>query len=204
MPTKAYDSRGRSGLRSLNCDGGHGLALALALALLLGLAAGGEPWRLALQYQRGAIAAGEWWRLATAHLVHLGARHVLLDGAGLVLLWILYARALRAGAWALALAGSALAIDAGLWWLSPGVQWYVGLSGVLHGGWAAGAVGSWREDRRLAATSLALLAIKLLAEQLHRGGVAGSGLPVVVDAHLYGAAGGLVVALALGARARRL
>ena len=204
MPATAYDSRRRSGLRSLNCDGGHGLALTLALVLLLGLAAGGEPWRLALQYQRGAIAAGEWWRLATAHLVHLGSRHVLLDGAGLVLLWILYARALHAGAWALVLTASALTIDAGLWWLAPDVQWYLGLSGVLHGGWAAGAVGSWREDRRLAAASLALLAIKLLAEQLHRGGVAGSGLPVVVYAHLYGAAGGLVVALTLGARARRL
>jgi rhomboid family GlyGly-CTERM serine protease len=191
-------------LRSLNCDGGRGLALALALLLLLGLAAGGEAWRLALQFQRGSIAAGEWWRLLTAHFVHLGPRHVLLDGAGLVLLWILYARTLHPGAWGCALAGSVLAIDAGLWWLSPAVQWYVGLSGVLHGGWAAGAVGAWREGRGLAAVSLALLGIKLLAEQLHQGGVAGSGLPVVVDAHLYGAVGGLLVTLALRLRARRL
>jgi len=204
MPATAYDSRSRTGLRSLNCDGGYGLALALALLLLLGLAAGGEAWRLALQYQRDAIAAGEWWRLLTAHLVHLGARHVLLDGAGLVLLWILYARALRAGAWGCVLAGSLVAIDAGLWWLSAGVQWYVGLSGLLHGAWAAGALGAWRESRGLAASSLALLGAKLIAEQLYQGGVAGSGLPVVVDAHLYGAVGGLIVAAALGRRTRRL
>ena len=204
MPATAYDSRARGGLRSLNCDGGYGRALALALLGLLGLAAGGETWRFALQYQRGAIAAGEWWRLVTAHLVHLGARHVLLDGLGLVLLWALYARALSARTWGCVLAGSLLAIDAGLWWLSPGVQWYVGLSGMLHGAWAAGAIGAWREGRSLAAASLGLLGAKLIAEQLHHGGVAGSGLPVVVDAHLYGAVGGLLVAAALGLRSRRL
>lgn len=204
MPATAYDSCGRTGLRSLNCDGRHGRALLFAVLLLLGLAAGGESWRLALQYQRAAIAGGEWWRLLSGHLVHLGARHVLLDGAGLVLLWILYARALRPAAWGCALAGSALAIDAGLWWLAPEVQWYAGLSGVLHGAWAAGAAGAWREGRGLAGLSLGALAVKLLAEQLRRGGVALSGLPVVVDAHLYGAVGGLCAALAFGFLARRL
>jgi rhomboid family GlyGly-CTERM serine protease len=204
MTATAYDSATRSRLRSLNCDGRRGRALLLALLLLLGLAVGGEPWRAALQYQRGAIATGEWWRLVTAHLVHLNARHLLLDGAGLVLLWVLYARALPAVAWLGVLAAAVLAIDAGLWWLSPLVQWYVGLSGVLHGAWAAGAVGAWREDRGLAAASLGLLGLKLAAEQWQHGGVAGSGLPVVVDAHLYGAAGGLLAALASAWRARRL
>ena len=206
MTATAYDSRPRMWLRSLNCDGGRGLALLLVLALLLGLAAGDGPWRLALQYQRSRVAAGEWWRLLTAHLVHLGARHVLLDALGLVLLWILYARSLRVGAWIGTLAATVLGIDAGLWWLSPAVQWYVGLSGVLHGAWAGGAAGAWRggEGRTLAAASLALLAIKILAEQMHRGGVVGTGLPVIVDAHLYGAAGGLLGALASARWARQL
>jgi rhomboid family GlyGly-CTERM serine protease len=204
MTPTVCDKAGTSRWRSLNCDGGRGVALLLMLALLVGLAAGGGAWRLALQYQRDAIAAGQWWRLATAHLVHLGARHLLLDALGLVLLWILYARSVRNRTWAAALAGSALGIDAGLWWLAPQVQWYLGLSGILHGGWAVGALGAWREGRMPSAASLTLLAIKLAAEQWQRGGVAGSGLPVLVDAHLYGALGGLLGALGFGLWARRL
>jgi rhomboid family GlyGly-CTERM serine protease len=204
MIATGHDSRRATRLRSLNCDGTRGLALVAALLLLAAFAAGGEPWRLALQYERHAIASGQWWRLLTAHLVHLGVRHVLLDGVGLALLWILYARSLPNRVWGGALVGSVLGIDAGLWWLAPQVQWYAGVSGVLHGGWSAGALGAWREGRMLSSASLSLLAIKLLAEQLHQGGVAGSGLPVVVDAHLYGALGGLVGALVSGLLARRL
>jgi rhomboid family GlyGly-CTERM serine protease len=204
MTATAYDRSLAGRLRSLNCDGRYGLALAATLLLLAALAAGGEPWRLALQYQRDAIAAGEWWRLLGAHAVHLGSRHLLLDAAGLVLLWVLYARALAPWQWLAALAVSLLAIDAGLWWLSPGVAWYVGISGLLHGGWAAGALGSWRRERGHALASLALLAGKLAAEQWQGGGVAGSGLPVVVAAHLYGAVGGLAGALAVRGRAPRL
>ncbi|MCC7461468.1 MAG: rhombosortase [Gammaproteobacteria bacterium] len=204
MTATAYDRSGRAWLRSLNCDGRYGLALAATLLLVVVLAAGGEPWQLALRYERTALAAGQWWRLATAHVVHLGARHALLDAAGLVLLWILYARALGARQWAAALGGSLLAIDAGLWWLSPEVGWYVGLSGLLHGAWAAGALGAWQTARRHSTLSLALLAAKLIAEQWLGTGVASSGLPVIVAAHLYGALGGLAGAWAVRGRAARL
>lgn len=204
MTATAYDRSLAERLRSLNCDGGYGLALAAALLLVALLAAGGEPWRLALRYERAAIAQGEWWRLLGAHLVHLGARHALLDAAGLALLWVLYARALAPLRWLLVLGVALAAIDAGLWWLSPGIAWYVGISGLLHGAWAAGAAGSWRTERSHALLSLGLLAAKLAAEQWHGGGVAGSGLPVVVAAHLYGAVGGLAGALAMRGRAARL
>ncbi|MFO1402329.1 MAG: hypothetical protein U1F30_14150 [Steroidobacteraceae bacterium] len=137
-------------MRSLNCDGRHGLALAATLLLLAVLAAGGEPWRLALQYQRGAIGAGEWWRLLGAHVVHLGLRHVLLDATGLALLWVLYARAL-APRRAVALAAALIAIDAG-----PVVA--VARGGLVRRdlgapcrAWAAGALGNWPADRRHAA-----------------------------------------------------
>ena len=204
MTAPAYAETPRAWLRSLNCDGAYGRALAVALLVPLALAAGGQPWRTALEYQRAGLAAGEAWRLLTAHLVHLGVRHLWLDLAGLALLWGLYARALRPVAWLVALAAAVAAIDAGLWWLAPAVDWYVGLSGVLHGAWAAGAIGAWRESRGLAAASLALLAAKLAAEQWQQGGVAGTGLPVVVDAHLYGALGGLAGLAILGLLHRRL
>ncbi len=195
-------TRIRRALASLNCDGRYGIALLAAAGLLLlpefwpGL--GGDPARAALRFERSAIAAGQWWRLLTAHLVHLGAWHALLNCAGLALLWALFARAFRPGGWLVILLASAAAIDAGLWWGSSTVQWYVGSSGVLHGAMAAGTLAHWRArepDRVLLA---GFLLAKLAWEQVHGAlPFAGSGAPVLVAAHLYGAAGGVLAATAL-------
>ena len=187
-------------LRSLNCDGRRGLALlGAALLLLLPTLAGngGQAW---LRYERGALAQGQWWRLLTAHLVHLDLRHALLNAAGLVLVWVLFARAYSPKAWLAILLGAAAAIDAGLWLGDSTVQWYVGSSGVLHGAMAAGALAHIRRGERDGWVLAALLAVKLLYEQTH-GALPFSGKdPVVVDAHLYGVLGGAVVAAFLRPR----
>jgi len=179
--------------QSLNCDGAYGWALLAALALLLACAAGGEPWLRALRYERAAITQGEWWRLLSAHLVHLGVRHLLLDAAALILLWTLFARQLGARAWLLVAAGAIAAIDAGLWWLAPAVQWYAGISGLLHGLWAAGAVASARRRELSGWLLLLALAAKLLREYQLGVSVVVAAFPVVVEAHRYGAFGALVV-----------
>jgi rhomboid family GlyGly-CTERM serine protease len=187
-------------LRSLNCDGRRGLAL-LGAALLLLLPAtagdGGQAW---LRYERGALAQGQWWRLLTAHLVHLDLRHALLNAAGLVLVWVLFARAYSPKAWLVILLGAIAAIDAGLWLGDSTVQWYVGSSGVLHGAMAAGALAHIRRGERDGWVLAALLAVKLLYEQT-LGALPFSGNdPVVVDAHLYGVLGGAAVAAFLRPR----
>ena len=79
-------------LKSLNCDGTYGSALAAGCAALLLLALTGESGRRLLRYDRAALAAGEAWRLVTAHLVHLDLRHALLNCLGLALMWALFAR----------------------------------------------------------------------------------------------------------------
>ena len=189
-------------LESLNCDGRYGLALLAIVSLLLLLE--GAHLREALRFERSAIGAGEWWRLLTAHAVHLGAWHALLNCAGLALLWALFARAFQPGAWLLILLASVSGVDAGLWWARSTVEWYVGSSGVLHGLMAAGAFAHWRArapDRVLLA---GFLAGKLAWEQA-RGALplAGSAVPVLVDAHLYGALGGLLAASGLALWERR-
>ena len=210
--------RRRDLLTSLNGDAGHGFALLGILALLWALAAGGPAWTQALCYQREAIGQGQIWRLVSAHWVHLGVRHLLLDSAGLALLWALYARELRPAAWLAVLLAATAAIDAGLWWGEPQLQWYVGISGLLHAVWAAGAAamafghtsapghtpapGRAPQGGRLhGALMLALLAGKLLVERRAAVSLFDSGLPVVTAAHLYGAlaglAGGAVAARAL-------
>ena len=60
--------------------------------------------------------------------------------AALALIRMLAGDALTRMDWITAAVVSALAIDAGLYVFSPGVSWYVGLSGVLHGLLAAAAL----------------------------------------------------------------
>ncbi len=189
-------------------------ALPLALALpALAATLGGEPARALLRYQREAILAGEWWRLLTAHLAHLGPAHLLLNLTGLALVWLLVGGALRPAAWGVVLLLAALAVSGGLLLLDPDLAWYVGLSGVLHGLLAAGAAarllqGGPAGTRAEGALLLALLATKLAWEQAFGplpGSAEAAGGPVVVDAHLYGAAGGLAAlpaARLLGRRRR--
>jgi membrane associated rhomboid family serine protease len=96
-------------------------------------------------------------------------------------------------------------IDLGFVFCEPQVTWYVGLSGVLHGALAAGAIAWWRHESRLLALYLSVIFLGKLAWEQWHGPLPLSGdLPVVVDAHLYGAIGGATagVALWLWSRAR--
>src|SRR6204780_2625911 len=169
------------------------LAILLAMDAVLAL---GDNVDQLLRYDRGAIAAGGWWRLLTAHIVHLDVHHLILNELGLVLVWSLFAQDYDAVEWCAIVLSGALAISSGLWWLSPRVSWYVGLSGVLHVIMGAGCarhlvVRAW--DRWIL---IGCLAAKLAYEQL-----GGHEPPlVVVDAHLYGAAGGFVVGALLSWR----
>ena len=183
---------------ALNCGTrGQLLALGGLVCLLLLPQLGGEAWRSLLAYDRTGIAAGQWWRLLSAHMVHLGPQHALLNCAGLLLLWALFARDYGAAGWAAIVFAAAAAIDAGLWYRDLTVEWYVGSSGVLHGALAAGVLAQLRRGEPQGWLLAAFLVLKLGYEQqvgalsLMRGGA------VIVDAHLYGAAGGLCAAAVL-------
>jgi rhomboid family GlyGly-CTERM serine protease len=194
--------RGLDGfLKSLNCDRAYGWAL-LAVCALLGLIElGGEPIRAALSYQRTAIAAGEWWRVLTAHFVHLDAGHALLNCLGLVLMWALFARDYSPLRWLAIYLFSALAISLGLYLFNPRIEWYVGASGALHGVMTAGTLAHLRR-RDLDGWILAVFIVAKLSYEQIAGSMpfAGTG-NTLVDAHLYGAIGGLVLALFLRSRA---
>jgi rhomboid family GlyGly-CTERM serine protease len=169
------------------------LAIVLFLDLVLGL---GDSVGSLLRYDRSAIAAGGWWRLLTAHTVHLDLHHLLLNELGLVLLWALFAQDYDPIEWCIIVCAGALAISSGLWWLSPHVVWYVGLSGVLHTIMAAGCV------RHLAERSWDrwILLIGLCAKLIYEQMPAHQAPLVIADAHLYGAACGFLVGAALSWR----
>lgn len=162
-----------------------------ALAVVL-FALGGETVEHALRYERQAILdAGEYWRLLTGHFVHLSPRHMFLNLVGLALLALLFPHHYAFGGWATIAAASVLAIDAGFLWQQPQLEWYVGLSGVLHGALAAGAVAWWRQESKLLAGALSVILLGKLAWEQGFGALPWSAdEPVVVAAHLYGAIGG--------------
>ena len=163
-----------------------------ATVVLLSL--GGESWRETLRYERLAVLRrGEYWRLLTGHLVHGTTLHLILNGAGLALVAALFPREYGARAWLLILVLSMVAIDLGFVLCEPQLDWYVGLSGVLHGVLAAGVIAWWRHESKALALVLTLLLTGKLIWEQWQGALPLSGdMPVVVDAHLYGALGGTV------------
>lgn len=174
--------------------GGWLVGLALAAMVLLWL--GGDGVRHALRYERQAILDGDYLRLLTAHWVHFDLRHLALNVAGGALMALLFARTYSISQWLLVLVLSTLVIDAGFLLLEPQLDWYVGASGMLHGALAAGAVAWWRTESRLFAAVLSAVVVGKLAHEQWQGALPLVGeLPVIVDAHLYGAIGGGATAL---------
>ena len=159
---------------------------------------GGEEFRNSLRFDRVWIANGETWRLLSGHVSHLGWSHFALNGVGLALVWYLVGARYTDWEWVIIIGLTLLAIDTGFLFLNPELFWYVGLSGLLHGLLAAGIVARVHPIDSETAILLLLLVGKLAWEQFAGpipGSEATSGGPVVVDAHLYGALGGLVGAL---------
>jgi len=161
----------------------------------------------ALRYDRAAVLAGEGWRLVTGHLVHADAPHLAWNVVGVMLVWFLFAGEYSLRGWFGVLLASTVATDLGFLLLEPDLDWYVGFSGVLHGCMAAGLV-SWLRAARDPLTVVvgALFAAKLLWE--HVAGplpfTAGSmSLPVVYQAHSYGALGGTLAGLWINVRRPR-
>jgi rhomboid family GlyGly-CTERM serine protease len=182
-------------LTSLNGDGRYGVALLIVCAVILLPELAGEWARAALRYERAAVASGEWWRLITAHLVHLDLEHAALNALGVVLMWSLFARDFSPRQWLVIVLTTFAAIDAGLWFRDTHVDWYVGASGALHGVMTAGTVAHVRRGDLDGWILAIFIIVKLLYEQWSgQLPFSQSGVPVVVNAHLYGALGGLAMA----------
>ncbi|WP_269497599.1 rhombosortase [Castellaniella sp. S9] len=182
-------------------------AVAALCAAFLVLAALGDEARTALRFDRAALAQGQWWRLLSAHLVHLGWAHALLNVIGVVLCGLLAPAVFGRGLGArLVLLG--LGVGLALWLASPGVPDYAGFSGVLYGLFAWGLLPQLRAGDRIAGWVLAGIAGWMLWQWIQGPAVSEElliGGHIVGIAHVYGFCGGIVGwgACALAARRRR-
>jgi len=158
--------------------------------LMLALQAGGEPVYEALRYERAAVLGGQPWRLLSAHVVHLGWAHCLMNAGGLVLCAAFAAGTLSWRAWVTAIVVLAFGVGILLAAASPDATNYAGLSGVLYGLfiWVL-APRAWRGDRVALIVLVAVLA-RIGWQMLHPPSEAQRALiggDVMVEAHLYGA-----------------
>ncbi len=183
------------------------LPIAIGCTLIVVQASGPElasAWR----YERSVLVTHEWWRLLTGHLVHADFGHLGWNLFGVALVWWLFANQYTVTGWIAILLASTIAIDVGFLTLMPELEWYVGFSGVLHGMMAAGLL-AWLVRARDPLTWLValLFADKLIWEHLVGPlplAARSMGMPVIHEAHTYGALGGLLAgALLLARQARR-
>ncbi len=182
------------------------LLLAVVCGALAVLSIDEGRWHDLFDYRRDAIADGQSWRLVSAHVMHLSVAHAVLDLAGLLLVaWIFDAELTARHQVFTCLVGAAT-IDASLWMLHPEVDRYVGLSGLLHAWFAAGATrwllasphesgGDLVGRKRLWGAALLIgLAIKLALEARHEAfWLTGWSFPVVTAAHRWGGVAGCAV-----------
>lgn len=153
-----------------------------------------------LRYDRDAIIGGQLWRLFSGHLVHLSWTHLALNIAGLLLLVIGFGHGMGGACkWELVrMALLMLAVSLGLLVFNPELEWYVGLSGILHGLGVLIAVDLWRRGELVGLVLLVGLLLKVGWEQFGGGSgallAASIGGSVIVDAHLYGLVTGIVMA----------
>ena len=168
---------------------------ALIALLIQSIGADAVAW---LRYERAGVGAGEWWRLLSAGLAHTGWPHLALNMAALAFAAFAFDRLYSIGAWLAIFIASALGCTLCLLAFNPGVPWYLGASGALHGIFAAGTY-RLSVGRFSAGYLFALLIVAKLAWEQWQGPLPGSadaaGVAVIVDAHLYGAIGGLVMAM---------
>jgi len=147
-----------------------------------------------LLFNRSLIEQGQIWRLLTAHFTHLNWNHLWLNLAGVFMVAIFFGRYVSNRYWIISIIFISLFCSAGLM-LDKQLENYVGFSGVLHGLFIIGARYELTRYKTSGIVLLVLIIGKLIWEQVY-GSLPGSeeitGGRVAVNAHLYGALGGVV------------
>jgi len=151
-----------------------------------------------LRYETSRIHELELWRVFTGHWVHANWPHFLLNMSGFLLCvaltevkWSLWQWSWRV----LVLSGG---ISAALLWFNPDIGWYVGFSGVLFGLYVLAAITTIHRQVLMSSLLLGFIFIKIILEQWSSVKITSAdliGVPVLVDAHLYGVLLALIIYL---------
>lgn len=155
-----------------------------------------------ITYQRHMVSNGSWWLLITSHFAHMNSAHWMLNASAWVLIWLYAQSAVPLSQWIISVPSIALGTGLGLFFLSPEVAWYTGLSGVLHGLMLVVLYRMMMRNPADVTVYIVLLALitKVTVEQLHGptpGTAELAGGPVITVAHFYGLLSGVAVSACL-------
>ncbi|NRA71189.1 MAG: rhombosortase [Gammaproteobacteria bacterium] len=143
-----------------------------------------------LEYDRGLIAQGQVWRILTGNFLHTNSWHLLMNLVGLVLLTQLFGRHYSQWQFCLFTLTNCVMVGALLYWFTPDIYYYVGLSGYLHGLFVFGCLDEINRGIKFSYLLLLGIAAKVFHEQFYGAAAEISALinaEVAVDAHWYGA-----------------
>lgn len=174
-----------------------GLLWVIALSLVTALLFFTVPNHL-LSFERNLIAQGEGWRIITGNLAHTNLWHLLLNLSGLAVLYSLFQEYLTAWRLPVLLLLLGTAVGLGIWWWCPQTQWYMGLSGLLHGLFVWGAMQDIRYRRYSGWLMLLGIVIKLGLDFYSAGESPVAvliGARVHIESHLLGSVAGLLLGL---------
>lgn len=173
-----------------------GPLLIVAIALVLYLF---EPttstW---LAYDRTLVKSHEIWRLISANFMHTNLNHLLLNAAGLLLLWALHGDYYKIDTYLNIFILCCMGCTLGIYWFAPKLVWYVGLSGALHGLFVWGAYKDIQAGLRSGWLLFFGVWGKIAYEQIIGPSADVANLieaSVATEAHLFGAVTGLAIVL---------
>jgi rhomboid family GlyGly-CTERM serine protease len=118
-----------------------------------------------LEFDRQLILSGELWRLVTCHFVHTNNAHMWLNLLAALVLYICLSPIGSMNEFYRAAMGLAFSLGL-LLLLYPILDWYNGLSGLLHALVAYYGVRFWREKNRLFRFALVAVWAKVTIETL--------------------------------------
>lgn len=148
-------------------------------------------------FHRNLISDGELWRIVSGNFTHSNFPHLFLNLAGLWVLTFLFIDTLETKTFIVNTTFLSICVGLGLYLLNPELTKYYGFSGVLYGLFICGATGAILQKDLFTGASVIIFITGKVIWDLYNGGNASSeeliGIPVAVDAHLYGLIGAIII-----------
>jgi rhomboid family GlyGly-CTERM serine protease len=167
----------------------------LVFFLFIALMAIGQQFTDSFQYDRLSIANGEYWRIITCHFCHIGWKHLLLNLIGFIFIILFFFHIYPLVKWFYATIFCSVFIGLGFLILMPELDWYMGLSGLLHSFLVIGLVGEIKRGRKLYYVGLLVVLLKVVMEKYVGPSIYTRQFlefTVIADAHVLGALSGLM------------
>ena len=141
-------------------------------------------------FLRDHIQQGELWRLWSANLVHSNYYHLGLNLVGFWLFIFIFKDLINTRQLFVALLVLITGVGCGLYYFSPALQWYAGLSGALYGLFIVGSFYALlHKDYLTGIPILIVIPAKIFWDYVYHGGQSNAdliGVPVSIDSHIYG------------------